>query len=260
MTYPNLEITVVDRSATVWLNRPDVRNALDETVIAELNDAFGWLGRDAGVRAVVLAGRGKAFCAGADLQWMKRMAGYSSGENETDALRLAGMLQTLFECPKPTIARVHGPAYAGGMGLAAACDIVVAQASAEFCLSEVKIGLVPATISPYVVQALGLRASRRYMLSAERMSATEAYRLGFAHEVCADGEIDAKIGELLSFLASAGPEAVAQTKRLIRRVAGQHLDTALMHETAELIAHVRASSEGQEGVNAFLEKRRPAWT
>ncbi len=259
MTYRHLEVTLADRVATVWLNRPDVRNALDETVVAELNDVFVRLGTDDAVSAIILAGRGKAFCAGGDLNWMKRTASYSSSENETDALRLAGMLQTLHECPKPTIARVHGAAFAGGMGLAAVCDIVVAQRGAEFCLSEVRIGLVAATISPYVLQALGVRASRRYMLTAERISAAEAYRLGFVHELCEEGEIDVSVAMLVSQLSAGGPMALAQTKRLISRVAGQPVCADVMRATADLIAQVRASSEGREGVDAFLQKRPAAW-
>jgi methylglutaconyl-CoA hydratase len=259
MTYRTIEVAVRDRVATVWLNRPEVRNALNEIVIGELDEALTALGANGDIRVVVLAGRGKAFCAGADLEWMQRMAAYSARKNEADAMRLATMLETLHRSPKPTIARVHGPAYAGGMGLAAACDIVVAAKSAEFCLSEVKIGLVPATISPYVVQALGVQAARRYMLTAERISAIDAHRMGFVHELCEVEDIDSTVAELESSLRLAGPAALTQSKRLIRDVANQPIEANLIADTAALIARVRASAEGREGVEAFLQKRRPVW-
>jgi methylglutaconyl-CoA hydratase len=259
MTYRTIELDVKDYVATIWLNRPDVRNALNETVIAELDEVLNTLGARDDIRVVVLAGRGKAFCAGADLQWMQRMAAYSTSENEADAMRLAAMLRTLYQCPKPTIARVHGPAYAGGMGLAAACDLVVASTNAEFCLSEVRIGLVPATISPYVVQALGVRAASRYMLTAERISATEAHRIGFVHEVREPDEIDPVIDALALSLRMAGPAALAQTAELIHQVANRPIEDDLIADTARLIARVRASVEGREGVDAFLQKRKAAW-
>jgi methylglutaconyl-CoA hydratase len=259
MNYRTLEVDVKDCVATIWLNRPEVRNALNETVIAELDEALTSLGACDDIRVIVLAGRGKAFCAGADLQWMQRMAAYSTSENEADAMRLAAMLRTLYQCPKPTIARVHGPAYAGGMGLAAACDLVVASTNAEFCLSEVRIGLVPATISPYVVQALGVRAARRYMLTAERIGAAEAHRIGFVHEVREPDEIDSTIDQLAMSLRMAGPAALAQTARLIHQVANRPVEDELVADTARLIARVRASVEGREGVDAFLQKRKAAW-
>jgi methylglutaconyl-CoA hydratase len=259
MTYRTIELDVEDYVATIWLNRPDVRNALNETVIAELDEVLNTLGARDEIRVVVLAGRGKAFCAGADLQWMQRMAAYSTSENEADAMRLAAMLRTLHQCPKPTIARVHGPAYAGGMGLAAACDLVVASTNAEFCLSEVRIGLVPATISPYVVQALGVRAASRYMLTAERIGAAEAHRIGFVHEVREPDEIDSVIDELALSLRMAGPAALAQTAELIHQVANRPIEDDLIADTARLIARVRASVEGREGVDAFLQKRKAAW-
>ena len=259
MSYQTIELAVADGVACVWLNRPDVRNAMNETVIAELRAAFEVLGRDESVRVVVLGGRGSAFCAGADLNWMKRMADFSEVENEADAMHLATMLHTLHTLPKPTIARVHGPAFAGGMGLACACDIIVAARAAEFCLSEVKIGLVPATISPYVALALGAHASRRYMLTAERMSAAEAHRIGFAHELCEADAIDDTVQALAGKLKSAAPAALAQTKELLDAVVDRPIEPPLIAMTAKLIAQVRASAEGRGGVRAFLEKSRAPW-
>jgi methylglutaconyl-CoA hydratase len=185
--FQSLELEIQGPTATLWLNRPDVRNALDEVLLSEITQAIKHLEQDDSVRVIILAGRGKVFCAGADLNWMKRMAAYSAEENKHDAMGLATMLKTLKEVRKPTIARVHGAAFAGGMGLAAACDMVVAEPAAEFCLSEVRIGLIPSTISPYIIQALGIQASRRYMLTAERLSAQEAHRLGFVQELSAAG-------------------------------------------------------------------------
>jgi methylglutaconyl-CoA hydratase len=259
MSYRTIEVQTRDRVATVWLNRPEVRNALNETVIAELDESLTALGANSDIRVVVLAGRGKAFCAGADLQWMRRTATYGKSENEADAMRLATMLRTLYQCPKPTIARVHGPAYAGGMGLAAACDMVIAAKGAEFCLSEVRIGLVPATISPYVVQALGVRAARRYMLTAERLSAVEAHRIGFVHELREPDELDSAVDVFASSLCMAGPAALAQSKALIDQVSKRPVEIGLITDTAALIAYVRASAEGREGVDAFLQKRKAEW-
>src|SRR5262247_2842347 len=208
MTYQTLEL---DRTpagiALVWLNRPDVRNAFNETMIAELTAAFRALDADAAVRAIILAGEGKAFCAGADLNWMKKMAGYSFEQNYDDALGLAKMLHTIHTVKKPTLARVHGPAFAGGMGLVAACDIAVAGQSAEFCLSEVKLGLVPATISPYVIAAMGERMAHRYMLTAEPFDAAEAYRIGFVQDIVPPQELDEKINALLGHIVGGAPGA-----------------------------------------------------
>jgi methylglutaconyl-CoA hydratase len=257
--YQTLEIAELHGVAIVWMNRPDVRNAFNETMIAELTAAFGALNQAPGVRAVVLAGRGPAFCAGADLNWMKKMAGFSFEENQRDAMGLAGMLHALHSLSKPTVARVHGPAFAGGMGLLAACDIAVASQDAEFCLSEVKLGLVPATISPYVLAAMGERAAQRYFLTAERFSAAEAYRIGLVQELTLAGELDAKINEILGQLVTAGPASLAATKDLIRAVARRPLEAKLIADTATRIAKARASDEGREGVRSFLEKRRPAW-
>ena len=257
--YETLEIAEINAVAIVWMNRPEVRNAFNETMIAELTAAFTALDQDTAVRAVVLAGHGSAFCAGADLNWMKKMAGFSFEENQRDAMGLAGMLHTLHTLSKPTLARVHGPAFAGGMGLLAACDIAVASQDAEFCLSEVKLGLTPATISPYVLAAMGERAAQRYFLTAERFSAAEAYRIGLVQELTLPGEIDATINEILGHLVTAGPVSLAATKDLIRAVARKPLDAKLIADTATRIAKARASDEGREGVRSFLEKRKPAW-
>ena len=259
MTYTTLTIEREGRVATVTLNRPDVRNAFNETTIAEIKQAFSELGDDAGLRAIVLAANGPAFCAGADLNWMKKMAGYTHAENHADALQLAEMLRTIYLCPKPVVARVQGDCYAGGMGLVAACDIIVAVEEANFCLSEVKLGLIPATISPYVIKAMGENASRRYFLTAERFGAQEALRIGFAHEVVSADALDAKVAEIVKALVNNSPNAVQQAKALVREVAGQEVNDALLADTAERIAQIRASDQGREGVASFLEKRKPAW-
>jgi methylglutaconyl-CoA hydratase len=259
MAFNTLGITREGKTATVTLNRPDTRNAFNEETIAELTRAFRELGEDDDLRAIVLAANGPAFCAGADLNWMKKMAGYTHAENHADALQLAEMLRTIYLCPKPVVARVQGDCYAGGMGLVAACDIIVAVDEANFCLSEVKLGLIPATISPYVIKAMGENASRRYFLTAERFSAGEALRIGFAHEVVAADALDAKVAEIVKALVNNSPNAVRQAKALVRDVAGQTVDDALLGDTAERIAHIRASEQGREGVASFLEKRKPNW-
>ncbi len=254
-----IEVETDGAVARVWVNRPESRNAFDDVVIAELTQAFEDVGALAQVRAVVLGGRGPAFCAGANLNWMRRMADYSHAENIADAGKLAKMLRTIAECPKPTIARVQGDVYAGGMGLVAACDVAVSVDTAAYCLSEVKIGLVPATISPYVIRAMGIRAAQRYFLTAERFSASEAHRIGFVHEVVQADTLDNRIDDLLSALTGAGPSAVTVCKELLRQVAGREIDDALIARTVEGIADIRASEEGREGVQAFLQKRKPGW-
>lgn len=259
MNYQTIEVEVANGIGTIWLNKPDIRNAMNEIVISELTHAAKACEQDALVRVVVLAGRGKAFCAGADLSWMKKMATYNDADNIRDAQALADMLYTLYNLKKPTIARVHGPAYAGGMGLACTCDVIVAEPAAEFCLSEVKIGLIPSTISPYVVRALGAHQSRRYMLSGERMSAVDGYRLGFVHALGESGGIDDAVQKIATAFRSAGPIAVSKTKELLDWVAEQPVTANVMHETALRIANVRASPEGKEGVASFLEKRKPNW-
>lgn len=259
MTYSTLLLQRDGHTATVTLNRPDVRNAFNEETIAELTQAFRALGADDNVRAIVLAANGPAFCAGADLHWMKKMAGYSHAENHADALQLATMLRTIYECPQPVVAKVQGDCYAGGMGLVAACDIVVAVDEAHFCLSEVKLGLIPATIAPYVIKAMGEQAARRYFLTAERFSAATALHLGFAHEVVAGDALDFKVTEIVKALANNSPAAVRQAKTLVREVAGKEVNDALLEDTAARIAHIRSSDQGREGVASFLEKRKPDW-
>ncbi|KQQ88485.1 enoyl-CoA hydratase/isomerase family protein [Massilia sp. Leaf139] len=259
MNYETLTVGIADKVATVTLNRPDLRNAFNEQAIAELALAFDELGRNELVRAVVLAANGPAFCAGADLNWMKKMAGYSHDENRADASRLADMLRTIYLCPKPTVAKVQGDCYAGGMGLVAACDIVVAAEGVNFCLSEVKLGLIPATISPYVIKAMGEQAARRYFLTAERFDAAAALRMGFAHEVVAPDALDTTVAGLVKALVANSPNAVVEAKKLVREVVGQPVTDALLQDTAERIAAIRASTEGREGVASFLEKRKPNW-
>jgi methylglutaconyl-CoA hydratase len=227
-------------------------------MIAELTAAFGELEQDPAVRAVVLAGRGKVFCAGADLNWMKRMGELDFDENRKDAMAFGAMLARLHALAKPTVARVHGAAFAGGMGLIAACDIAVASTDTEFCVSEVRLGLTPATISPYVLAAIGERAARRYFLTAERFPAAEAYRIGFVQELAQPAELDATVNAILGELVQGAPGAHAVTKDLIDAVARRG-DSELMDDMATRIATARASAEGKEGVRAFLEKRKPAW-
>ena len=259
MDYQTLTIAIADKVATVTLNRPELRNAFNEHAIAELALVFDELGRNDTVRAIVLAANGPSFCAGADLNWMKKMAGYSHEENQEDALRLADMLRTIYLCPKPTVAKVQGDCYAGGMGLVAACDIVVAVDTTGFCLSEVKLGLIPATISPYVIKAMGEQAARRYFLTAERFDALEARRIGFAHEVVAADALDATVAGIARALVNNSPNAVKEAKTLVRDIAGKPVDDALLLDTAGRIAAIRASLEGREGVASFLEKRKPTW-
>ena len=245
--------------ATVVLSRPEVRNAFNDEVIAELTQAFARLGEEPAVRAVVLMAEGPAFCAGADLNWMRRMADYTREENLADAGKLAFMLRAIYECPKPTIARVQGDVYAGGMGLVAACDMAVSVDTAHYCLSEVKIGLTPATISPYVIRAMGPRAAHRYFLTAERFSATEALRIGLVHAVVPADRLDAQVGEWVAALTGASPHAVRECKKLVQDVAGRDITRLLIDRTVEGIADIRASDEGKEGVQAFLGKRKPNW-
>lgn len=254
-----LDIQRRDGVARVWLNRPDVRNAFNDAVIAELGAAFRELGGDASLRAIVLGGRGRAFCAGGDLNWMRAMADYSWEQNRADAQRLADTLWTLYSCPVPVVGRVHGDCYAGGVGLAAVCDVLVAAEGMHFCLSEARLGLLPATIGPYVVRALGEQASRRYFVTAERFGAAEAHRLGFVHELASAETIDARVDAIVQTLLANGPAAVRASKRLVKDLAGQPLSAELRADTARRIADIRASDEGREGVQAFLGKRSPNW-
>lgn len=259
MTFETLELQREGFLATVTLNRPDVRNAFNETSIAELTEVFRSLDSDASVRVVVLAANGPAFCAGADLNWMKKMADYTYEENLADAGQLAAMLSAIYHCSKPVIARVQGDCYAGGMGLLAACDIAVSADTANFCLSEVKLGLIPATISPYVIRAMGEQAARRYFVTAERFSAQQASACGLVHELVSPELLDDKIAELVRQISANSPNAVRQAKRLVQTVAGQSLTQELVAETVKGIAEIRASDEGREGVRSFLEKRKPFW-
>lgn len=245
--------------ATITLSQPEIRNAFSDQVIAEITAAFTEVGQRSDVRAVVLAAEGPAFCAGANLNWMRAMADYTREENLADAGKLAAMLETIYRCPHPTIARVQGDVYAGGMGLVAACDIAVAAEGAGFCLSEVKIGLIPATIAPYVLHAMGARAGHRYFLTGERFDAAEALRIGFVHQVVAAEALDGAVDGLLKHLLSAGPAAVRACKRLVQDVAEREINAELIARTVEGIADIRASSEGKEGVQAFLNKRKPNW-
>jgi methylglutaconyl-CoA hydratase len=254
-----LDITRDGAVARVTLNRPDVRNAFNDAVIAELTDAFRALGSDLSVRAIVLGGHGKAFCAGADLNWMRAMADYSWEQNRADAGKLADMLWTIYSCPHPVVGRVHGDCYAGGVGLAAVCDVLVAAEGVQFCLSEARLGLLPATIGPYVLRAMGEQAARRYFATAERFSSAEAHRIGFVHEIAGADALDAKVDAIVQALVANGPAAVKACKRLVQDLAGQPITVALRDETARRIADIRASAEGREGVQSFLQKRSPSW-
>ena len=257
--FETLSLQIDAHVATVTLNRPDVRNAFNETTIAEITQVFQQLDADSAVRAVVLAANGVAFCAGADLNWMKKMADYTHAENLADAGQLAAMLAAIYRCSKPVVAKVQGDCYAGGMGLVAACDIAMSVDSAHYCLSEVKLGLIPATISPYVIKAMGESAARRYFITAERFSAHEAQRIGFVHEVVSAEALEGKIAEIVKALVSNSPNAVKQAKKLVQDVASREITPTLVAATVEGIAQIRASDEGREGVRSFLEKRKPAW-
>lgn len=254
-----IDVQFSDRIARVFLNRPEVRNAFNDSVITELADTFTRLGNDPGLRAIVLGGHGKAFCAGADLNWMKSMAGYGWEDNRADATRLAEMLWAVYACPLPVVGRLQGDCYAGGMGLAACCDVVIAAEGMHFCLSEARLGLLPATISPYVMRAMGEQAARRYFITAERFSAAQAREMGFVHELVAPDALDAKVDEIVALLVANGPAAVKACKRLVQDFAGREITQDLRAETARRIADIRASDEGREGVQAFLNKREPAW-
>lgn len=257
--YQTLDVAVRAGTAVVTLNRPDVRNAFNETLVAELSTALRALGDDPAARAVVLKGAGASFCAGADLNWMQKMARFSRARNLADANALAKMLTTLNQLPKPTIARVHGAVFGGGVGLVACCDIAIGSQDALFALSEARLGLIPATISPYVIEAIGVRAARRLFLTAERFTASEAFRLGLLHELALPAELDARIDDVLGLLLKSGPQAQAECKALLRMVAHRPIDAKLIAGTAARIARVRASAEGKEGIAAFLAKRSAAW-
>ncbi len=245
--------------ARLTLNRPEVHNAFNDALIAEMTKALHALNADPAVRVVLLASGGKSFSAGADLNWMRAMAGYGQAENLRDAEALGQLMHRLDSLEKPTIALVQGAAFGGGVGLVACCDIAIAATRATFCLSEVKLGLIPAVISPYVVGAMGARAARRYFLTAERFSAEEAMRLGLIHQVVEEEELDAAADRIIGDILTAGPQAVQESKALIAAVANRPVDHAIRQDTAERIARIRASAEGQEGLSAFLEKRPASW-
>ena len=259
MTYQTLQLDIARGAAVVTLNRPELRNAFNEDVIAELLQVFAALGGDDQVRVIVLAANGPAFCAGADLNWMKKMANYTPEQNLEDAQQLAEMLYQIYSCAKPVIAKVQGDCYAGGMGLVAACDIAVTVDSANFCLSEVKLGLIPATISPYVIKAMGPNAARRYFITAERFSAQEAHRIGFVHESVPAENLDQTVAQIVNAIVNNGPNAVIAAKWLVEDVTGAEIEEDLLTYTAECIADIRSSPEGKEGVASFLEKRKPNW-
>lgn len=257
MNWHTLDVTISGAVATVTLNRPRVHNAFNETAIKELEHSFRMFGDRDEVRVIVLTGSGTTFCAGADLSWMKRMAEIPYEENFADAYRLATMLRTLYHCPKPVIARVQGDAYGGGLGLIAVADIAIASSKASFGFSEVKLGLMPAVISPFVIQAIGSRAARRYFVTGERFTAQEACRIGLVHEVVTPDVLDARLNSIVTQITQNGPQAVIQSKRLIQDI--DLLSEKLAVDTAERIARLRGSEEAREGVQAFLEKRRPSW-
>ena len=257
--FMTLEIELNGPVATIWMNRPDLHNAFDETLIAELTAACIALDDDADVRVVVLAGRGNSFSAGADLNWMRRAANNGIDDNLNDARALAHMLRTLAEMSKPTIARVQGAALGGGMGLAAACDIAVASTKAVFATSEVRFGIIPSAISPYVLRAIGARQAYRYFQSAERISADHAREIGLVHEAVEPEQLDAKVQEIISALLQGGPLSQAAAKELIRAVNNQPINDNVVEDTAHRIAHLRATPEAREGISAFLDKRQANW-
>jgi methylglutaconyl-CoA hydratase len=260
MNLQHLTLNMQGATAYVTLNRPEVRNAFNEHVIEELTEVFTSFRQPDAVRCVVLQAVGKAFCAGADLNWMQRMAAYSYDENLADAKALAGMLQAIYDCPVPVVARVQGDVFAGGMGLVAACDVAVSVSSARFCLSEVKLGLIPATIAPYVIRAMGPRAAHRYFLTAEVFNAQEAARTGFVHELADDeARLDATVQRYVTMFLNAGPHALAECKRLLHDVAHAPIDEKLITDTAHRIAQIRSSEQGRNGVSSFLNKTQAKW-
>jgi methylglutaconyl-CoA hydratase len=259
MNYATIETEQRAGTAWIWLNRPDVRNAMNDQMIADLHEAFDALIADQTVHAIVVAGRGKAFCAGGDLSWMKTAKQMSVEAAVADSMRLALLLRKIHDCPKPTVARVQGPAYAGGMGIVAACDVSVCSSAVKFSLSEVKLGLTPATISPYVVKSMGANQARRYFLTGEVFDAAQAYRMGFIHEQVEPEQLDDAVQAILDHLHLGAPNALAITKQLLRDVTHQGVTDELSASTATLIAQVRASDEAQEGIKSFFEKRSPSW-
>ena len=258
--YQNI-VTEIDHGVgIITLNRADRHNAFDDAMIEEISAATEAMATDPDVRVVVFSSSGKSFCAGADLNWMKRMADYTYDASLQDSRAMAEMFRRVRQCPKPTVARVQGPAYGGGVGLVAACDIAIAVFDAQFALTEVKLGLIPAVISPHVIAAIGERYARRFMLTAERFSAAEAYRIGLLHEIVNDANaLDEALNEIVDALLANGPDAMAECKKLIDAVAWRELTPDLIEDTAQRITRRRASNEGREGMSAFLEKRAPNW-
>ena len=254
-------ITQIDSRgvAQVTLNNPDKHNAFDDQMIIELTNAFNALAANANVRIMLLKSEGKSFSAGADLDWMKRMASYSYQQNLNDARALAAMLKALHQMPIPTIARVQGAAFGGAVGLISCCDIALASSNASFALSEAKIGLVPSTISPYVIAAIGERHAKRYFMTAERFDANTALQIDLIHEAVQKQFLDDKVEQLITAILSNGPEAVAAAKQLVFAVSGKVIDSSLIEHTCEVIAGIRVSAQGQEGLSAFLDKRKPNW-
>jgi methylglutaconyl-CoA hydratase len=252
--YTTLQLQVENLVATVTLDRPAVRNAFNEVLIAELTQVFVHLAERKEVALIVLAANGKSFCAGADLAWMKAMAAFTYDENLADAKLLAEMLELMYRCPKPIIAKVHGDAYGGGVGLAAVCDIVIASEEAHFCLSEARLGLLPGTISPYVIKALGEQACRRYFITSERFSATQAHRLGFVHILSQPSQLDESVDKICQSILQNGPEAVMACKKLVQDYASKPIDRLLIQDSVERIAEIRCSKEAQYRMKLFLEK------
>jgi methylglutaconyl-CoA hydratase len=257
--YQHLEVEQRAAVRWLWLNRPDVRNAFNDALIGEIAAAFADVEASSDTRVVVLAARGNVFCAGADLNYMRAMSAYGHAENHADALKVARMFAAVHACSRPVVARVQGDAYGGGVGLAAACDIVIASDNVSFGLSEVRLGIVAATISPHLVRAMGARQAARYMLSAEKFPASRAKELGLVHEVMKPRELDYEVERQAQVLLSSSPSALAATKRLLADVVEAPLDDVLLAATAKCIADARVSPEGREGIAAFLEKRSPSW-
>lgn len=254
-----VEYTVHNAIARVTLNRPEVHNAFNDVMIKELSVVFDEVEKNQDIRVVVLTGKGKSFCAGADLNWMKRVKDYSYDDNLKGSLKLADMFYKIYASPKPTIARVNGTAIGGGTGLVAVCDIAIASVKAKFSFSEVKLGLIPACISPYVMKKCGEGECREFFLTGERLTAERAHAAGLINMVVPPDELDDVVGELVKRLVSSGPEAITKCKELLRNVAQMPFDEAREY-TAEVIARLRISDEGQEGMNAFLDKRKPKWS
>src|SRR4051812_23366161 len=257
--YQHIEVEQRGAVRWLWLDRPEVRNAFNDALIADIAAAFADVEAATETRVVVVASRGPAFCAGADLNWMRAMAGFGHADNHADALKVARMFHAVHSCSKPVVARVQGDAFGGGVGLAAACDIVIALDSASFVLSEVKLGIVAATISPHLVRAMGARQAARYMLTAEKFVAPRARELGLVHEVTKPKDLDAEVERQSRVLLSSSPDALAATKRLLADVVEAPMDDVLLAATAKCIADARVSPEGREGIAAFLEKRSPSW-